>query len=651
MNNKSFYYKRGIFCLFGGIFLSLVLSLNYILPRLGKEDLHSGAVRAFLARLSVWMDGYGLAWSFLAVGIAAVLYKTREYYLKKQDKVQPLLVFISVCFGFVNVAGLCMYHTDRLPMSVSAQWTVICSLAALGWGVIFYVIAYWALEWLDGLGKASEENMPGEDKEAADGGKGLLAKLDRHIFLTAFLVIMLCWLPWLIVYYPASMDNDVFAQLCSFLGFWEKSNHHPWFASCVIGTFYKIGRALGSENLGIFLFVLVRDVLMALIYARCVKLLKRAGLKPAVYTVALLFYAVTPVWGAYAKHAFKDTFCAALFCLYTIAGILLIQKLKEGKCKTGHFLEYGLSALIVSLFRNNCIYCIVPAAFLLFFFLLKKKAKWYQIVLILACIGMYFGYNTFIFNVGGVQKGSSVEALAIPLQQTARTVKYHRKEITDEEKQVIRKVLKYKKLPKLYDPVISDPIKNNIQPGAAEYAKDYLAVWGKMFLKYPVTYLEAACAQSYGYYAFTPKLPYGSGNMNSGMTIFHWLFGGGDENFSFHYNDKLEKVRLAMDKWPYVWEKIPVLNLTDTIAFYTWAIVIMGYYLLRKKRFADTIPIAALLIMVLTCMASPVNDCFRYYAPVAASMPALLMLFGKMGETVPDKIEEKENTNQGEQYE
>ena len=39
--------------------------------------------------------------------------------------------------------------------------------------------------------------------------------------------------------------------------------------------------------------------------------------------------------------------------------------------------------------------------------------------------------------------------------------------------------------------------------------------------------------------------------------------------------------------------------------------------------------IGACVLMVLTCIGMPVNDCFRYFAPVAASFPALLMLLPK----------------------
>ena len=103
------------------------------------------------------------------------------------------------------------------------------------------------------------------------------------------------------------------------------------------------------------------------------------------------------------------------------------------------------------------------------------------------------------------------------------------------------------------------------------------------------------------------------------------------EYYSFHYIEAWETGREILASWAEIWDKIPILNLTNTIALYTWFIVLTGYYLLCKRQISDILPVLALLIMTLTCMASPVNGCFRYFAPVAAATPALLLLLRKSG--------------------
>ena len=311
--------------------------------------------------------------------------------------------------------------------------------------------------------------------------------------------------------------------------------------------------------------------------------------------------------------------------------IVLILNQKQGTLKKGHCILYGMSALLIALFRNNCVYVAAPVTVLLVIYLLVKREKWYYSLVIVLLLGGYFAFNSYIFNYGGVEKGSAREALSIPFQQTARTVRDHGDEITEEERMAIDGLLDYDSLAESYDPLISDPIKDNAKSGVGKEAiLNYFVTWFKMFFKYPLTYIEAGLGQSYGYYAFTPQFPYGAGNYNSGMTIFNWIeVETFQEYYSFHYIETWETGRNVLAAWAELWDKIPILNLTNRLPLYTWTILLMGYYLLRKRRFAEILPVLALLLMILTCMASPVNGCFRYFASVAASFPALFLILGR----------------------
>ena len=70
-----------------------------------------------------------------------------------------------------------------------------------------------------------------------------------------------------------------------------------------------------------------------------------------------------------------------------------------------------------------------------------------------------------------------------------------------------------------YNPTVSDPIKGRAKTSfnaASDEWRAWIKTWFKMALEYPESYLAAIIASTYGYYSFTPKLPFGSGNMNSG---------------------------------------------------------------------------------------------------------------------------------------
>ena len=110
------------------------------------------------------------------------------------------------------------------------------------------------------------------------------------------------------------------------------------------------------------------------------------------------------------------------------------------------------------------------------------------------------------------------------------------------------------------------------------------------------------------------------------MTIFDWIGSGNSEGYNVHYIDKFSGIREILNTWSKIWDDIPGVNLIDMCAFYTWMIVLLGTYLIYKGNWEKLIPVVGMIIIILTCIASPVNDCFRYYSPVAASFPMLIML-------------------------
>ena len=200
-----------------------------------------------------------------------------------------------------------------------------------------------------------------------------------------------------------------------------------------------------------------------------------------------------------------------------------------------------------------------------------------------------------------------------------------------EEREAIAAVLDYDGLASSYDPLISDPVKNRWR-GEREAKSAYLKTWARMALEYPDTYTAAFIAHSSGYYCFTPDYTeaqrYGPGShANVGMTYFHWVVDDRyDRDFTCRYIDRLAGLRDLLADWADLWHRIPVLNFTDSKPLYTWTALLLGWLLWKRRAWDKLIPIFAVLLMVATCMASPVNDCFRYFAPVAAATPALSIL-------------------------
>lgn len=616
-------FRRLAFAGAAGIYFSLVLAFRYCLP---QTELTSFVGRN-LDKLQQWLGGYGVESALWAVLLGGLVYATLLHMQKEKARFSGVLAAISIVFGILHVCGLQMHYMDALPFFHSLGWLVMTAFLVLGWAALMYLAGYWLWVAFGRLYTA----RPSLGNSSRCGR--LLALFERHPFLISFAVISLGWAPWVLAYYPASMDWDVYRQMCSAMswGIFARSNHDPWLASCVLTLFYRLGVAVGNQNLGLFLFVALRNLLCAALYANCVRLLRRAGVRTAVCVAVTLFYAATPVWGAYAKHAFKDTLSAALFCGYITCLIALIRRGRDKALRWQDCGEYILLSAAVSLLRNNPIYAVLPATAGLVVWLLIRRTSWVKALSLCLGAAVYFCFNFYIFNYGNVGKGSPREALSLPFQQTARTVKYHGDEVTQEERDIIDRYLDYGSMAQAYDPVLSDPVKDRCKDTVhGEEAKgNYLKVWAQMLPKHFDTYVEAGVGLSYGYYAFTPPLPEGAGNMNSGMTIFDWVdveWFTQQYDFDFHYVEVMAGLRTALHQWAKVWGKLPLAGLTDTIAVYTWFTVLAGGWLLWRKRWPELLVVLAMGVMILTCIASPVNGAFRYYCPVAAAVPALLLL-------------------------
>ena len=541
---------------------------------------------------------------------------------------RPLTV-TACLFGLLNECALFLFYRNMLPRgSVTAIAVFLFQAAA--WVILFLFCSRAVLLLLKTIGEQS-----GKEQRPLSG---FPAFLEKHVFLSAFLIILIGWLPWVISYYPASIEWDVYYPIMQWLGYEKATNHHPWFYAMIVGSFWQWGNNLGDKDIGMFLYIVIRDLCLAALYARCILMEKKSGLPRAVWITAMLFFAFTPVWGAYAKHAFKDTIGAGLFCWFIHLLIDILQRIRSGKLHGANCLEYAAAMLLGCLFRNNTIYVTAPITILLIVLCLKKKQGLKAAFALFLGILLFLTWEGCVFNVLKVERGSAREMLSLPFQQTARTVKLHVGELTDEERAVLRLYWEDEKdLTWRYDPLISDPVKDADLKAAKSLGEywDYLKLWWKMGWKYPYTYLEALIAHSSGYYAFTPEFTdeqsYGSGNYaNVGMAIFNWAKDPRFPDWLTCSNPpELAGIENALDQWAEVWHQIPILNLTDMKPMYTWVILLMGGMMIKRREYDKLLPIGACMLMILTCIASPVNDCFRYFAPVAAAFPGLFMLLPK----------------------
>ena len=109
-------------------------------------------------------------------------------------------------------------------------------------------------------------------------------------------------------FYPGSIQGDSFSSIRQIIEVGHpNNNHHPVAYTLFLGIFLKIGELFSDYNIGICCYSVVQSVLMALVICRAVSFLQENGAHRIYMAATIVFYALEPLFAAYAISLWKDT--------------------------------------------------------------------------------------------------------------------------------------------------------------------------------------------------------------------------------------------------------------------------------------------------------------------------------------------------------
>ncbi len=447
---------------------------------------------------------------------------------------------------------------------------------------------------------------------------------EKHPYKTTVFIILICWLPYIISFYPAILSPDPSNQIKQYFGMPTHyiegvklidenvviTNHHPVFHTAILGGFAKIGYFLDSINIGLLMFSIFQIFLVISAITYLLVYLKKLNVPFIFRLVTIAVFALVPVFPLYAMSSVKDTFFGALLVFYLIE---LHKLLTKTDYKLINYIILGLLILFMMLVRNNGIYMIL-FSFPILIFILKDKRKALLLVLFLS-VFTYEAHNKILLPSLHITSGSIRETLSIPFQQTARYVKYYADDLTKKEKKTIDKILNYDTLASRYKPNISDPVKNEFNKNTT--SKDliaYFKVWFKCFFRHPGVYFDATINTVYGY--FYP-------NTSNWYIYYSYDERLPESGLDYHYNN-LGIVRNALSSYGVAYPYIPLLGSIVNIGFVVWIyLYLLCMFIVEHKKSLITLLMPA-LSLVLILVAGPVNTYFRYIFPIVLSLPLIL---------------------------
>ena len=540
--------------------------------------------------------------------------------MKKRKKIT--LTILSIIYSTFIIIGNSFIKYDSF--NLIEKYPIL--------NIIFYILLiisfYFILKKIFNLLESKKQILPKLNKFKKTK---IYKTFDKHPFLFSLIFMLLCYLPYIISFYPAILSPDPSYQIKQYFKIPNKystysvmldpsvtiTNHHPVIHTLLLGTCVKIGTLINNVNLGLFIYSIIQILTLTSTLAYTIKFLKNQNINNNYLLLMLLVYSLVPAFPFYSMSAVKDVIFTSLIILYITK---LYEFIKTDEITISNIIKTFILMILIILFRNNGIHTL---ALSFPFLLLLKKAKKYKykiLTLIILFLGFNYTYNNIILPYFKITPTSIRETLSIPFQQTARYVKYHESEISDNEKEAIDKVLEYDTLKERYKNEIADPVKNKYNKYTTnEELKDYFKVWFIELLKHPKTYIEATINNTYGYYY----------PIKTNWYIYHKFDSRiVKDGFNYHYNN-LDTSRKILTTYGQTFQSIPILNIFVNIGINVWILIFMLSYLIYLKKYKEIIYLSPSFVLVLVCIASPVNTYFRYAMPYVFALMLNYGLFMK----------------------
>lgn len=524
---------------------------------------------------------------------------------KKGLRFEPVALVLAVLFALFQAVGHSYEHygTFRAIFDVPSE-TLLAAAAVLVYVPCLYLALSLAFSCADAASVRAAERM-----RAGERARFLP-------FWASASVLLFAWLPYLVVFAPGSFTYDGIFQMDMWHGFATPSDHHPWVMTALMGCVFDIGRALGSDNLGVALWVGMQSVVQALALAASVSCMRRMGASTPVLAAALAFFAITPAWGAYAQAFLKDTLFASLFCLYVMLLVETWMSLRRGAALDARSLVVlAVAGVALCLSRHNGAY-VVALTMPLAIASMPRQARLKVACACLVPLVAFAVVTRLAYPAMGIAPSGKQEALGALFQQTARYVKEAPDDVSEAERAAIDAVLDYDALSGLYYGSRSDEVKATYK-GDDEALGAYFEAWASMGMRHPGIYADAFLNGCYGYFYADESWTHNTWDYR----LYNYgSIPGIEDDFevSYLFGETARSTVIAFCNW---WQNVPLLGLTGHCGLYTWLLLAAAGYAVRTSRWKTLFVLVPSLVLLLICCVSPVNGYLRYMLPIMAALP------------------------------
>lgn len=327
-------------------------------------------------------------------------------------------------------------------------------------------------------------------------------KKNIKVYFIIYGVILVCWLPYLLTYFPGGIFSDTQNSILQVLNVVDYKNSNPLLYTIIIGNFVKFGIANNNPQLGISIFSVLQSLSMIGLLSYFVYWLYKKNVNKYVLIAITIFFSLFQLFPLYSVSIWKDTpFSLALFAFTLFIADIVLSKGEMLK-KKKNVIKYALYMLLVAFLRLNGLYTIIFFT-LVFVFIYRKKSLLFNIVSI-STVVLILIINGPLFDKMGLNEKEPLPS-GIKIQQILY-VKVKNGNITESQDELLHNVfLDYDELNRIYTPTLFDMVFNNPnydKHSTWYYSKDVNKLWLELFKTNPRLYIEEFFLQNIGFWDY-----------------------------------------------------------------------------------------------------------------------------------------------------
>ena len=540
----------------------------------------------------------------------------------KDRRVKIVSLIVAVIFAGFEVVGYSISSYNSLAGIIGSKEILLKAiLKFIGYVIVFYTIVIYLYDKILSRVKLKEDSKI--RKYFTDNKKSL--------FIVA-LILFIAYLPHFLYNFPGMYTTDSLSEMtCGLDNVKSFSNHHPVFHIFIIYGCINLGKLLGGAYIGIAIYSILQMLFVAFTFSYVIKYMAKKNVNIVFRILTLIFFIIYPAFGPYSITMWKDVVFGVILVPFTIQVIEMVTN-KEYFKKKRNIVGFIVISIFTILFRNNGLYVVLITLAILLMFLKGNRKK----IALMLFIVMLFNilWKGPIFKLLNVTDGPVREMMSIPVQQIARTVKYRRSELTEEEKTKIQKYIDMdlEEMAESYYPLISDNIKDHFNNEEFNNNKlDFISLWVSLFFKYPVEYIEAFLDNSFGYWY--PQA-------NNGILPTWYEYEYSEQVIGYDRKPVLNLEFLDGYYADVNGRRMPIISMWISIGFVFWIMILCIGYMVCKKKYKLILAYIPILALWLTTIASPVYCEYRYIFGMFTCIPILTILILSLANKKEDKIEE-----------